>query len=205
MTNTFRNICLEKVSGSLKITFIMRINQLNRLRRHVAKGGVIAYPTESCFGLGCMPTSHRAVKNIIKIKKRPQHKGLIVIGKHLIQLQPLLQKLPEHTQQYLNGIWAAPKTFVLPAQRDLPSILRGKRRDKLAVRVPDHALARQLCAMLQMPLVSTSCNRAKQRPCKTVREVRRQFGRQIMIVNGRIGTRKRPSDIIDLTTQTQLR
>lgn len=183
----------------------MRINHLNRLRRHLAHGGVIAYPTESCFGLGCVPTSHRAVQNIIKIKKRPQHKGLIVIGRDLAQLEPLLQKLPESTQQYLNNVWAAPKTFVLPAQRDLPNILRGKRRDKLAVRVPDHALARQLCAMLHTPLVSTSCNRAKQRPCKTVREVRRQFGRKVLIVHGRIGSRKKPSDIIDLTTQIQLR
>lgn len=186
----------------------MRINSshnINHLRRHLAKGGIIAYPTESCYGLGCIPTSYRAVKKIIKIKKRPQHKGLIVIGKHLNQLKPLLKKLPESTQSHLNSVWAAPKTFVLPANKNLPHILRGSRRSKLAVRVPDHTLARQLCAMLNTPLVSTSCNRAKQRPCKTAREAQRQFGRQTIIVRGRIGTRKRPSDIIDLTTQQQLR
>lgn len=176
-----------------------------RLRRHLAQGGVIAYPTESCYGLGCVPTSHRAIKKIIKIKKRPQHKGLIVIGKNVSQLEPLLQRLPESTKNHLTNVWAAPITFVLPARKHLPNILRGHRRDKLAVRVPAHELARDLCRVMNTPLVSTSCNRAGRRVCKNVREVRRQFGREVVIVQGQIGKRKRPSDIIDLSTQQQLR
>ncbi|QMT31885.1 L-threonylcarbamoyladenylate synthase [Alysiella filiformis] len=184
---------------------IISCHNLQRLRQHLRLGGAIAYPTESCYGLGCLPTDYRAVRRIINIKKRPQHKGLIVIGQNLAQLQPLLQTLPQSTQNHLNSVWAAPKTFVLPAQNHLPHLLRGKGRNKLAVRVPDHALARHLCAVLNTPLVSTSCNRAKQRPCKTAREVQRQFGRQVLIVRGRIGNRKKPSDIIDWQTETQLR
>lgn len=91
---------------------IMRIiscHNLQRLRQHLRLGGAIAYPTESCYGLGCLPTDYRAVRRIINIKKRPQHKGLIVIGQNLAQLQPLLQTLPQSTQNHLNSVWAAPK------------------------------------------------------------------------------------------------
>ncbi|KAE9496602.1 telomere recombination family protein [Neisseria gonorrhoeae] len=91
----------------------------------------------------------------------------------------------------LRNEWPAPKTFLLLAKSGVLPALRGKRRSKLAVRVPDHTGARRLCQALGMPLVSTSCNRAGKRACRTEREVRRQFGRDVWIVGGRIGSRNR--------------
>lgn len=96
------------------------------------------------------------------------------------------------------------KLFIAGRQKVLPS-LRGKRRSKLAVRVPAHAGARRLCQVLEMPLVSTSCNRAGKRACKTEREVRRQFGRKVWVVGGLIGKQKTPSQIIDGETGARLR
>jgi len=51
-----------------------------RLKNHLKRGGLIAYPTESCYGLGCLPTHTKALKKLIRLKRRPQHKGMIVIG-----------------------------------------------------------------------------------------------------------------------------
>ena len=67
-----------------------------RLQAHLKKGGLVAYPTESCYGLGCVPTLPKALNQLIHLKKRPQHKGMIVIGHSLEQLQPLLQRPSEN-------------------------------------------------------------------------------------------------------------
>lgn len=175
------------------------------LLNHLKYGGLVAYPTESCYGIGCLPAHARALGKLVHLKKRPQHKGMIVIGCNTAQLQPLLGKLSRSTAAMLTETWPAPKTFLLPARRTLLPVLRGKRRSKLAVRVPDHAGARRLCAVLDTPLVSTSCNRAGKRPCKSEREVRRQFGRNVWVIGGRIGKRKMPSQIIDGESGVRLR
>ena len=60
-----------------------------RLKNHLRRGGLIAYPTESCYGLGCLPTHTKALKKLIRLKRRPQHKGIIVIGDKLDRLPPL--------------------------------------------------------------------------------------------------------------------
>lgn len=182
----------------------IKINH-HRLKSHLKKGGVIAYPTESCYGLGALPTSAKGVRLILRIKKRPQHKGLIVIGHDLPQLQTLLRPLSPATQSLLNQTFPAPKTFILPAKRKILPQLRGKKRNKLAVRVPDLFLAQQLCKSLNTPIISTSCNKSGQKPCKDMRTVRRLFGKKVLIVSGKIGKRKCPSEIIDLENGIKLR
>ncbi|ULJ60448.1 L-threonylcarbamoyladenylate synthase [Wielerella bovis] len=178
---------------------------LRRLRTHLQRGGLIAYPTESCYGIGALPTHAQALRQILRVKKRPQHKGLIVIGDDVSRLQTLLFRLPEPILQTLNDIYPAPKTFILPARKNILPQLRGRGRDKLAVRVPDHEIARRLCRVVQSPLVSTSCNRSGGRPCRNEREVRRQFGRRIWVIGGRVGKRRQPSEIIDWSSQIRLR
>lgn len=179
--------------------------QVRRLRRHLRCGGVVAYPTESSYGLGCLPQHPQALRRLIRLKKRPQHKGLIVIGHSLPALQPLLGKLPEAQRQLAEQSWPAPLTLLLPAHPTLPAALRGRRRHKLAVRVPAHRAARELCRLMGTPLVSTSCNRAGQRPCRNEREARRQFGRQAAVIGGRTGGAKTPSRIIDAENGRRLR
>ena len=175
------------------------------LRRHIRRGGLIAYPTESCYGLGCLPTHTKALKKLIRLKRRPQHKGMIVIGDKLDRLLPLLQPLGETDRRLLESQWPARKTFLLSAADRIPALLRGRSRRKLAVRVPDHPGARSLCRLLGQPLVSTSCNKAGKRPCRNQREARRQFGRHALIIGGRCGGAKKPSLIIDWENGRQLR
>lgn len=184
---------------------ILAAGRQKKLTAYLKSGGVVAYPTESCYGLGCLPEHTQALKRVIHLKKRPQHKGMIVIGSDLGQLKPLIRRPSENIRTLLQQTWPAAKTFLLPAERKVLPLLRGKGRDKLAVRVPDHAGARRLCHALNTPLVSTSCNRAGKRACKTEREVRRQFGRKVWIIGGLIGRQKTPSQIIDGETGKRLR
>lgn len=172
---------------------------IHTLRAYLKRGGVIAYPTESSYGLGCLPHHRVGIKRILQLKKRPQHKGLIVIGANITQLIPLLCRLPEpHVQQYQH-IWQTepPTTLILPARHTVPSAVRGKRRNGLAVRIPRYDWTRQICLLAGSALVSTSCNRAKKRPCRTERETRRQFGNKVWIIGGKTGGYKQPSRIIN--------
>ncbi len=184
---------------------ILSQRDITQIKRHLKKGGVIAYPTESCFGLGCIPTHAKALKRVIRLKRRPQHKGMIVIGDSVAQLEPLLAPLSPEAKAALNAAWPAAKTFLIPSSHHVLPLLRGSGRSKLAVRVPDHELARQLCSLLDTPLVSTSCNKAGFKPSRLTRDAKRQFGQHAWVVDGLIGFAKKPSQIIDLETGRRLR
>lgn len=162
------------------------------LRRHLAAGGVIAYPTESCYGLGCDPRNARAVAALLRLKRRPKEKGLILIGSEPGQFAPYLAEPPDAWPQY----WPGPYTLLLPASHRCPRWLTG-RHSKLAVRVTAHAEAAQLCHALGMALVSTSANRSGQRMLRTASACQEAFGRRVWVLEGRIGKRKRPSTILD--------
>lgn len=188
----------------MKPSRILAASARTPLAAHLKRGGLVAYPAEACYGIGCLPRHAHALRKLIRLKKRPQNKGMIVIGNSLPQLRPLLQRPSESLAAMLENEWPAPTTFLLPCRR-LPPLLRGKGRSKLAVRVPAHEGARQLCAIAGTPLVSTSCNRSGGRPCKSRREAQRLFGRDVWIIGGRIGRQKTPSRIIDAETGKRLR
>jgi L-threonylcarbamoyladenylate synthase len=170
------------------------------LRPFLAQGGVIAYPTESCYGLGCDPMNARAVATLLRLKGRPKTKGLILIGSSPIQFAPYLTEPPVTWPQY----WPGPFTLLLPAARRCPRWLTG-RHAKLAVRVTAHPEAARLCRALGMALVSTSANRSGQRMLRTAAECRREFGDKVLIIKGRVGQRRRPSTILDPSSGGVLR
>lgn len=180
-------------------------SQIDAARGRFRAGGVLAYATESCFGLGCNPFDVRAIRRILAIKGRPTHKGLIVIAANLQQLRPLIRPLTLAQLATVQRYWPGPYTFLLPASRRVPTLLRG-RHDKIAVRISAHGEAAALCRALGSPLVSTSANRAGQKSLKTARACRQAFGReQVLTLQGRIGKRRKPSTIIDLDSGRVLR
>ncbi len=168
------------------------VTDLQSLRAYLAAGGVIAYPTESCYGLGCDPRNARAVAKILRLKGRPKSKGLILIGSEPAQFARYLSEPPGDWPRY----WPGPTTLLLPASNRCPRWLTGRHR-KLAVRVTAHPEAARLCNALGMALVSTSANRSGRVMLRTPEACRREFGNTVLVLNGRIGKRRRPSTIVD--------
>ena len=166
------------------------------VRAHLKKGGVIAYATESCYGLGCDPRNRQAVMRILGIKGRPQSKGLILIASEFSQLASYVAPLSQADQKKLMQFWPGPTTVLLPAAQGTPRWLTGHHQS-LAVRVTAHSDAARLCHSLNMALVSTSANRSGQKPLKNYRSCVKAFGKQVMVLPGYIGKRKRPSTIMD--------
>ncbi len=161
---------------------------------HLKRGGLIAYPTESCYGLGCDPANRKAVQRILKLKQRPQRKGLILIASHYHQVERYLQPLTPTEQAKLQNDGAQAVTYLLPTLHSTPRWLRGEHAT-LAVRLTAHPFAKQLCRSAGSALVSTSANRSGMRPAKTYAECQRMFGKKVWVLRGRVGKRKQPSTI----------
>ena len=191
----------SSVTSSYRLPKHGLVRQAAARLRHA---GVLAYSTESCFGLGCDPLNSRAINRILALKKRPTHKGLIVIASSIAQIRHLIRPLSDARYQELQRYWPGPNTLLLPAARRVPMALRGK-HDKIAVRVTAHGEAAALCHALGSALVSTSANRAGQKSLKTARDCKKAFGRSILVMPGRSGKRRKPSSIIDIETGCVLR
>ncbi|MDO8293451.1 MAG: Sua5/YciO/YrdC/YwlC family protein [Gallionella sp.] len=161
---------------------------------HLRRGGLIAYPTESCYGLGCDPDNRAAVQRLLKLKQRPQRKGLILITASYRQVARYLQPLNAAEQQRLREDGSLAVTYLMPAHRSAPRWLRGA-HDTLAVRLTAHRQAAQLCRGVDSALVSTSANRSGQRPARTYAQCQRLFGRKVWVLPGCVGKRKKPSTI----------
>ena len=178
--------------------------EADALRAHLRRGGLIAYPTESCFGLGCNPRNPRALQRLIRLKGRSAAKGLLLIADRFKRLKPFIRPLSAADRARVMRSWPGPVTWVVPASATcLPDLTGG--RPTIAVRVTAHPGAARLCRSLGMALVSTSANKSGKKPAKTAAECRRIFGAQVRVIDGHIGTRKRPSTLIDLATGTLLR
>ncbi|MBT4183157.1 MAG: Sua5/YciO/YrdC/YwlC family protein, partial [Nitrosomonadales bacterium] len=86
-----------------------------RLKRFIANGGVVAYPTESCFGLGCNPQNFRGIKKLNLLKKRPTNKNFILIAAELKQIKNIIQKLNKKQIENLYTKWPGPHTWLIKA------------------------------------------------------------------------------------------
>ncbi|MCK4586215.1 MAG: Sua5/YciO/YrdC/YwlC family protein, partial [Gammaproteobacteria bacterium] len=111
--------------------------QLRQTARIIERGGIIAYPTEAVFGLGCDPINPDAVLRLLTLKRRPIGKGLVLIASNIEQLKPFMAPLDAKQQHTLEASWPGPVTWLVPAKQETPVWLKGH-HDTIAVRVTDH-------------------------------------------------------------------
>ncbi|MNO82719.1 Threonylcarbamoyl-AMP synthase [compost metagenome] len=173
--------------------------RVQRMAKVVREGGVIAYPTEAVWGLGCDPWNSDAVYRLLAIKARPVEKGMILVAGDIREFDFLLEDLPEAWQDKLADSWPGPNTWLVPHQERLPEWITGQ-HDSVALRVSDHPVVRQLCA-LTGPLVSTSANPAGRPAARTRLRIEQYFHDELDgVLGGALGGRRNPSVIRDLVT-----
>jgi L-threonylcarbamoyladenylate synthase len=172
--------------------------QIREAARVLHAGGLIAYPTEAVYGLGCDPMNPAAVERLLQLKRRPWHKGVILIASSQEQLLPFIRPIEPHYQARLDETWPGPNTWLLPASDNCPLWIRGD-HTSVAVRVSAHPLVRTLCDTFGGAIVSTSANRAGQPPAKSALEVVRSLGGGVdYCLHGTLGDAARPTPIRDL-------
>ena len=161
--------------------------------RAIQKGGIVAYATEYCFGLGCNPMNRSAVLKLLRLKRRPVQKGLILIAADVEQLAPYADDIPAA----VAATWPGPHTWLLEPRENVPGWITGD-HPRIAVRVTAHIQAAALCRAADMAIVSTSANRGGGKPIRSDREVARQFMDEVdVILSGQVGDATAPTPIRD--------
>lgn len=172
---------------------------VRRAARVLKAGGVIAYPTDTVFGLGCDPHNPLAVLRLLGLKHRAAAKGLIVIAADFEQLVPFLHPRERDLCATLTRPEPRPVTWLVDAPA-IPPWIRGD-HPKAAVRIVKHRLAAALCRAFGGPIVSTSANVSGGTPARTALKVRLLFGRRLdYVLAGEAGPSGRPSEIRDART-----
>ena len=171
------------------------------------RGGVIAYPTEAVWGVGCDPFDETAVLRLLAIKQRPVDKGVILIAASPSQFDGLLDwdALTQAQRDAVFASWPGPNTWIIPTSPRVPRWITGS-HDGVAVRVSAHPDVVALCEAFGGPLVSTSANLAGEPPAFTrdaldPRVVERLDG----VASGETGGLASPTAIRDARTGAQIR
>ncbi|OGT47498.1 MAG: threonylcarbamoyl-AMP synthase [Gammaproteobacteria bacterium RIFCSPHIGHO2_12_FULL_41_15] len=169
------------------------------------RGGIIAYPTEAVYGLGCDPLSVEAVTRILQLKHRSIKKGFILIGASWEQLQSLVEPINPRALVQVLASWPGPMTWIFPASPEVPRWIRGD-HTTVAIRVTDHPIAKRLCEGFGKPIISTSANVEGYPPLRDARMLHMTFGKAIdQIVEGPVGKSHRPTEMRDAVSGEVIR
>ena len=178
-------------------------NVVNAFKR----GGIIAYPTEAVFGLGCDPDNEDALKRLLALKKRPAEKGLILLAGDYSQLLPYIDesKIPPNKLATVLSRWPDGITQLVPKSNQLSSLLSGQ-FETIAVRVTSQPDVVALCKKTKKPIVSTSANLSGQEPAKTWQGLDPEVVKLVdYVVKEKTLGHKTPSKIIDAITGNIIR
>jgi len=189
------SLCLTDWMASVEVTS----ESLEHAARVISSGGVVAYPTEYCFGLGCDPRQPLALAKVLKIKRREAAMGMILIAATEYQLQHFLDPALYADDQALleeaRATWPGPVSWLLPPHKNVHHLVRGN-HERLAVRVTAHHLAARLCLAAGTALVSTSANPHGMPPARSARQVELMFGDDVdYVLAGRVGSALGPSEL----------
>ena len=183
----------------------MIVNSKIKLALHHLRIGVIAHPTDTIYGLGCLANNTRAIQTIINLKKRDAKKGFILLASNISFLTPyidsninssLLKKLAKPTD--------TPTTYLVSKSDELSPLLSGD-NDLLAVRITSDPLITYFCENTGSALISTSANLQGKKVAKTTLELKRYFGNDLAFELPPNMYNSVPSKIINLMTGEQLR
>ncbi|MCW8934970.1 MAG: L-threonylcarbamoyladenylate synthase [Gammaproteobacteria bacterium] len=178
-------------------------SQIEQAAKIIKDGGVISYPTESVFGLGCDPLNESAVKRILHLKNRAVDKGLIIVAGDLKQLAPYIDISAKEEQKILSE--KSVTTWLVNKSAFTPNWVSGK-HNKVAIRVSRHPLIIQLCQTINQPLISTSANPSGLSPATTNQQSKHYFSNNVdLYIDYQNKGSGQPTQIKDITTDTVIR
>ena len=168
-------------------------------RTVLQRGGIMAVPTETFYGLAVDPFQEEALVRLFNLKDRPPEKPVLVLVDGQEMLAPLVQEVPEVAARLMARFWPGPLTIIFPSRPQLPWRLTGG-TGTIGVRQPRQNITCRLITALKFPITGTSANRAGCRPCVRAAEVAREFGEQLdLILDAGPCPGGLPSTIVDVT------
>lgn len=163
------------------------------------RGGVLAYPTEAVYGLGCDPHDEAAFQRLFALKQRPPTQGVLLIAADFAQVERYVDmaKVPTEILAQVQASWPGPNTWIFPRSAAVPAWVAGA-HEGIALRVTAHPPAADLCRAFGAALVSTSANPHGSPPARDARTVLGYFGEALDgVLDAPVGGLDRPTVIRD--------
>lgn len=165
----------------------------------IETGGMVAFPTESFYGLGVGATNESALERLFLVKKRDPAVPVLILISSLEELSEYAASIPREALELGRRFWPGGLTMVLKASPWLSSLLTAG-TGKIGIRIPGHPLAHALTLALNVPITGTSANISGSPPCTSAEQVVQSFGNRIdLILDGGITEGTQPSTILDVT------
>ncbi len=172
--------------------------EVDLIADYLLKGKVIAYPTDTIYGLGCLATDKKAIEMIYKIKKRSRNKPLLILVSSITMLKKYcyVNKLQ---YEYLKNIWPSPISAILKKKKILPEALTGGMKG-VAVRLPKSDFLIKIIRRVGKPIVSTSINISGRKSLTDVDNIEKYFGanKPDLVIDAGKPRRLKSSKLIDL-------
>jgi L-threonylcarbamoyladenylate synthase len=174
-------------------------SQINRAIEILKNGGIVAFPTDTVYGLGCDVFNVAAVERIYKVKQRAGNMPLPVLVAGEDQLSEIVADVPDMARCLIRHFWPGGLTLLLPKKANLPDIITAG-QDKVAVRVPNHVVPISLIRGLGSPIIGTSANVSGKPSPVTAAEVEEQVGKGVdLIIDGGRCPSGLESSVVDVT------
>jgi L-threonylcarbamoyladenylate synthase len=174
---------------------------LKRVKEVLDHDGLIAYPTETVYGLGANLTVH-AINKLISIKQRTESKYFSMLISNPAMVNDFIEGINKNAKILINRFWPGPLTLIMKLKKNLSSPLKqiGSSDNKIGIRCSSHQIARQIVEYYKSPIISTSANISGQSPSTNVNDIKRYFKGEIeLILNDGESLSLLPSTIIDVT------
>lgn len=174
---------------------------LLKAKEVLIKGGVIAYPTETLYGLGAKYDLESALEKIFQLKNRPEEKALTLIIGKFEQLSLITESISPLAKDLIEKFWPGPLTLVFKAKKGLSE--RLKINNTIAVRIPGESFALRLARSVEFPITATSANISNLPAAQDAETVLNYFdGKLDLVIDGGRTVIKQPSTIVDVSTET---
>src|SRR3990167_9776167 len=170
-----------------------------RVRDIFKKGGIIAYPTETFYGLGVDPFNEAAIKKLFELKGRGSDKPVSILIKDKKMLLEVAEEIPLLAEKLIKKFWPGPLTIIFKAKKSIPSLLTGG-TGKIGVRISSNPITQKLLEEIDSPITATSANPSGKKSPVTAKEVMDYFGDKIdLVLDGGVLYGKLGSTVIDVT------
>lgn len=177
-------------------------NEIAVAAQHILDGEVVAYPTETIYGLGADLFNPKAIKRIYDLKARDYGLPVAILVANIAMLRELVIQIPERVEMLMRRFWPGPLTMLFEVNERFPKSLVTN-TGKVGVRISSHPIASALAAKVGRPITTTSANRSGWPPSLQVKHIQNFFGEKLAcIIDGGPSEPSRGSTVVDVTEES---
>ena len=175
--------------------------QIDRAAEVVRRGGIVLYPTDTVYGLGCSALQTPAISRLFELKQRPSDRGVLLLIPELTWVERCTHSVPETFLPLAKALWPGPVTFLLPASPRVSGLISGA-QGKVGLRQPKLPFLRSWLYKIGAPLVSTSANISGRPVPQSVEELAELFESEVdLFLDGGATSEAEASTVVDLCSQ----